>query len=59
MLPPPRVGGIEFSRSSVGPAPCWWATPIMPMNGRSGKRTRPPPITPWPFSTGVKTETLP
>ena len=61
MLPPPSVGGTEFSRASVGDAPSENATPIIPANGRSGNRavTGPLAMTPRPSSTGVNTETLP
>ncbi len=46
MLPPPRVGGIEFSSGAVGSGDSANATPISPMNGLSGNVTLPPAMTP-------------
>ena len=58
MLPPCAPGGTECGRSEPATA-----TPIVPRNGASGKRTtRSPPATtgsePAPSSTGVKTLTF-
>ena len=39
MLPPPSVGGIEFSSGAVSDGAVVCATPIVPMNGRSGNTT--------------------
>ena len=62
IFPPPRVGGIEFELSDIGLGSWENATPIIPMNGRSGNRTRlelPTGITPLPSSIAVNTDTLP
>jgi hypothetical protein len=39
MLPPPRVGGTELAVGAVNSGSCEYATPIIPMNVCSGKRT--------------------
>src|ERR1700738_3577185 len=62
IFPPPRVGGIEFELSDIESGSWENATPIIPMNGRSGNRTRlelPSGITPLPSSIAVNTDTLP
>jgi len=65
MLPPPRVGGIELSSGAVRLAAVVCATPIVPMNGLSGKATsrrpygRTPTAAPFPRRTAVNVDTLP